>query len=176
MFTSDFLYKMEEAGVKVKTHIGIGVDMFMLYDGEGESVGTISIGGHRYMDIYDAVFGLEKPEYVIDTIAEYHKTPYDEREDKRYLLYFVDISGKFKLIRKHYSSVLSGYYFSTRENNFDSFVDMLEFVSHSSIENFSRLAISREEIKQLPDSWKPKEFGGNDVTQCIEVKYWKDDK
>ena len=173
MFLKDFVSKMEEIGLTVEKEYYDGVCDVSIFNGKGDEViALIGDDDGDYLKIYNNVFDLDNPNYIIDNIVELFKTPKEEKIQENYCLYYRDLSGYLRIIEKHYSSITSSYLFNESQESFKDIRELMN--SFVTTLNKNKYILRNVDIKELPDNWKPESFGGNNNS----IKYFKveDDK
>ena len=173
MFLKDFVSKMEEIGLVVEKEYYDDVCDVSIFNGKSdEAIAFIGDDDGDYLKIYNNVFDLDNPNYIIDNIVELFKTPKEEKAQENYCLYYTDLSGYLRIIEKHYSSITSCYLFNESQESFKDIRELMN--SFITTLNKGKYILRNVDIKCLPDNWKPESFGGNNNS----IKYFKveDDK
>ena len=168
MFTRDFISKMEKTGLTVEKEYYYDVCDVSVFNGNIQHpIAFISDEDSGFVKIYNNVFDLDNPNYIIDNVVELFKTPKEEKVQDNYCLYYQDLCGNLRVIEKHYSSVTSGYLFNESVENFKDIGELMDY--YSKMLNKDKYTLRNVDIKELPDNWKPEYFGGNNNS----IKYFK---
>ena len=173
MFLKDFVSKMEKIGLLVISENHKGKSSVTVFSEDiKKHIVHMSDNDSSYLKIYNNVFDLDNPNYIIDNVVELFKTPKEEKVQDNYCLYYSDLSGYLRVIEKHYSSIISGYLFNESMDNFKDIGELMNY--YSIMLNKDKYTLRNVDIKELPDNWKPESFGGNNNS----IKYFKveDDK
>ena len=150
----------------------LGCSLSIFNGKSDEVIALIGDDDGDYLKIYNNVFDLDNPNYIIDNIVELFKTPKEEKIQENYCLYYRDLSGYLRIIEKHYSSITSCYLFNESQESFKDIRELMN--SFITTLNKDKYILRNVDIKCLPDNWKPESFGGNNNS----IKYFKveDDK
>lgn len=173
MFIKDFASKMEKIGLLVISENHKGKSSVSVFSEDiKKHIVHMSDNDSSYLKIYNNVFDLDNPNYIIDNIVELFKTPKEEKIQENYCLYYRDLSGYLRIIEKHYSSITSCYLFNESQESFKDIRELMN--SFITTLNKDKYILRNVDIKCLPDNWKPESFGGNNNS----IKYFKveDDK
>ena len=173
MFLKDFVSKMEKIGLLVSSENHEGKSYVSVFcEDIKKHIAYMSDDNSSYLKIYNNVFDLDNPNYIIDNIVELFKTPKEEKIQENYCLYYRDLSGYLRIIEKHYSSITSCYLFNESQESFKDIRELMN--SFITTLNKDKYILRNVDIKCLPDNWKPESFGGNNNS----IKYFKveDDK
>ena len=173
MFLKDFVSKMEKIGLLVSAENHKGKSYVSVFcEDIKKHIAYMSDDDSSYLKIYNNVFDLDNPNYIIDNVVELFKTPKEEKIQENYCLYYRDLSGYLRIIEKHYSSITSCYLFNESQESFKDIRELMN--SFITTLNKDKYILRNVDIKCLPDNWKPESFGGNNNS----IKYFKveDDK
>ena len=168
MFLKDFASKMEKIGLLVISENHKGKSSVTVFSEDiKKHIVHMSDNDSSYLKIYNNVFDLDNPNYIIDNVVELFKTPKEERTQENYCLYYPDLSGSLRIIEKHYSSITSCYLFNESQESFKDIGELMNY--YSKMLNKDKYTLRNVDIKELPDNWKPESFGGNNNS----IKYFK---
>lgn len=168
MFIKDFVSKMEKIGLVVISENYESNSCLSVFNGKSDkTIAFIGDDDEDYLKIYNNVFDLDNPNYIIDNIIELFKTPKEEKIQENYCLYYQDLCGNLRVIEKHYSSITGGYLFNESLENFKDIGELMNY--YSKMLNRNKYTLRNVDIKELSDNWKPESFGGNNNS----IKYFK---
>lgn len=168
MFLKDFVSKMEKIGLLVSAENHKGKSYVSVFcEDIKKHIAYISDDDSSYLKIYNNVFDLDNPNYIIDNVIELFKTPKEEKVQENYCLYYQDLCGNLRVIEKHYSSITSGYLFNESIENFKDIGELMDY--YSRMLNKNKYTIRNVDIRELSDNWKPESLGGNNNS----IKYFK---
>ena len=168
MFLKDFVSKMEKIGLLVSAENNKGKSYVSVFcEDIKKHIAYMSDDDSSYLKIYNNVFDLDNPNYIIDNVIDFFKTPKEERTQENYCLYYRDLSGYLRIIEKHYSSITSCYLFNESRESYKDIGELMNY--YSKMLNKDKYTLRNVDVKGLSDNWKPESFGGNNNS----IKYFK---
>ena len=168
MFLKDFVSKMEKIGLLVSAENNKGKSYVSVFcEDIKKHIAYMSDNDSSYLKIYNNVFDLDNPNYIIDNVIDFFKTPKEERTQENYCLYYRDLSGYLRIIEKHYSSITSCYLFNESRESYKDIGELMNY--YSKMLNKDKYTLRNVDVKGLSDNWKPESFGGNNNS----IKYFK---